>query len=54
MTRKLLRRRAREFDDLTLAERELVGRNLVISERFRMLLSADGVQKFHRFLHDFG
>jgi hypothetical protein len=45
MNRKLLRRRAREFDDLTPAERELVGRNLVISERFRMLLSADGVQK---------
>jgi hypothetical protein len=45
MNRKLLRRRAREFDDLTTAERELVGRNLIISERFRMLLSADGVKK---------
>jgi hypothetical protein len=45
MNRKLLRRRAREFDDLTPADRELVGRNLVISERFRMLLSPDGVEK---------
>ena len=45
MNRKLLRRRAREFEDLTPVERELVGRNLVISERFRMLLSADGVKK---------
>jgi hypothetical protein len=45
MNRKLLRKRAREFDDLTPAERELVGRNLVISERFRMLLSEDGVKR---------
>ena len=44
MNRKLLRRRAREFDSLTPAERELVGRNLVISERFRMLLSENGVK----------
>jgi AAA domain len=45
MNRKLLRKRAREFQDLTAAERELVGRNLVVSERFRMLLSDDGVKK---------
>jgi hypothetical protein len=45
MNRKLLRRRAHEFDDLTPAERELAGRNLVISERFRMLLGDDGVKK---------
>lgn len=45
MNRKLLRKRAREFSDLTAAERELVGRNLVVSERFRMLLSEDGVKK---------
>jgi hypothetical protein len=45
MNRKLLRRRAHEFDDLTPAERQLVGRNLVISERFRMLLSEGGVKK---------
>jgi putative DNA primase/helicase len=45
MNRKLLRKRAREFDDLTAGERELLGRNLVISERFRMLLNDDGVKK---------
>jgi AAA domain-containing protein len=45
MNRKLLRKRAREFDDLTTGERELLGRNLVISERFRMLLNDDGVKK---------
>jgi hypothetical protein len=44
MNRKLLRKRAREFSDLTAAERELVGRNMVVSERFRMLLSDDGVK----------
>jgi hypothetical protein len=45
MNRKLLRKRAREFEDLTAAERELVGRNLVVSERFRMLLGDEGVKK---------
>ncbi|CCE06446.1 hypothetical protein BRAS3843_1730015 [Bradyrhizobium sp. STM 3843] len=44
MNRKLLRKRAREFSDLTAEERALVGRNLVISERFRMLLTDDGVR----------
>lgn len=45
MNRKLLRKRAREFDDLTTDQRELLGQNLLISERFRMLLNEDGVKK---------
>lgn len=45
MNRKLLRKRAREFDDLTAGERELLSRNLIISERFRMLLNEDGVKQ---------
>ncbi|WP_163160863.1 AAA family ATPase [Bradyrhizobium uaiense] len=45
MNRKLLRKRAREFEDLANADRQLLGQNLVISERFRMLLDDDGVKK---------
>lgn len=45
MNRTLLRKRAREFVDLMPGELELLGKNLVISERFHMLLGEEGVKK---------
>jgi hypothetical protein len=45
MNRRLLRARARQFTDLTPGELELLGENLVISERFHMLLGEEGVKK---------
>lgn len=45
MNRKLLRKRAREFADVPQDERALLGSNLIISERFRMLLNEEGVRR---------
>lgn len=44
MNRKLLRKRAREFSFLTGEERQLLAKNLIISERFHMILNDDGVK----------
>jgi hypothetical protein len=43
MNRKLLRRRARAFRLFSQAEKDLLARNLIISERFHMLLNDSGV-----------
>jgi AAA domain-containing protein len=52
MNRRLLRDRARQFTDLTPAELELLGENLVISERFHMLLGEEGVKKVVEQIHE--
>jgi hypothetical protein len=44
MNRKLLRKRAREFKLLTSEERQMLARNLIISERFHMILNESGVK----------
>jgi hypothetical protein len=44
MNRKLLRKRAREFKLLTAEERELLATNLIVSERFHMILNENGVK----------
>lgn len=44
MNRKLLRKRAREFSMLSPDERELLKTNLIVSERFHMILNEDGVK----------
>lgn len=44
MNRKLLRARARTFKDLTGEEKGLLSRNLIISERFHMILNEGGVK----------
>lgn len=44
MNRKLLRKRAREMRFLSEHDRELLATNLVLSERFFMLLNEDGVR----------
>lgn len=44
MNRKLLRKRAREFSMLNPDERELLKTNLIVSERFHMILNEDGVK----------
>lgn len=45
MNRALLKKRAKEFQDITPAEMDLLGQNFVVSERFHMLLSEEGVNK---------
>lgn len=44
MNRKLLRKRAREFKFLTPDEKRLLASNLIISERFHMILNENGVK----------
>ncbi len=44
MNRKLLRARARTFKGLTGEEKHLLSRNLIISERFHMILNEGGVK----------
>lgn len=44
MNRKLLRKRAREFKMLTGDERQMLATNLIISERFHMILNEGGVK----------
>jgi hypothetical protein len=44
MNRKLLRKRAREFKMLTADERQLLAANLIVSERFHMILNEGGVK----------
>jgi hypothetical protein len=44
MNRKLLRKRAREFKLLTPDERQLLATNLIVSERFHMILNEGGVK----------
>jgi hypothetical protein len=44
MNRKLLRKRARAFSMFTSDDRELLRSNLIISERFHMILNPDGVK----------
>lgn len=44
MNRKLLRKRAREFTMLTPEQRSLLKTNLIVSERFHMILNEDGVK----------
>jgi hypothetical protein len=44
MNRKLLRKRVREFKLLTAAEKQLLSTNLIISERFHMILNEGGVK----------
>lgn len=44
MNRKLLRKRARELQLLSLEEKRLLAENLIISERFHMILNEDGVK----------
>lgn len=44
MNRKLLRKRAREFKLLTPDERRMLSSNLIVSERFHMILDEDGVK----------
>lgn len=44
MNRKLLRKRVREFKLLTGAEKQLLSTNLIISERFHMILNDGGVK----------
>jgi hypothetical protein len=44
MNRKLLRKRARVLRNLTNEDKELLKKNLIVSERFHMLLNDDGVQ----------
>jgi hypothetical protein len=44
MNRKLLRKRAREFKLLTPEQRRLLSTNLIVSERFHMILNEDGVK----------
>lgn len=44
MNRKLLRRRAREFKLFSLEEKSLLASNLIVSERFHMILNEDGVK----------
>lgn len=44
MNRKLLRKRAREFKFLTPDEKQLLASNLIISERFHMILNENGVK----------
>ena len=44
MNRKLLRKRAREFKFLTADEKRLLKSNLIISERFHMILNENGVK----------
>lgn len=43
MNRKLLRKRAREMAFLTPAQRDLLQKNLIVSERFHMILDENGV-----------
>jgi hypothetical protein len=44
MNRKLLRKRAREFKLLTPDQRQMLATNLIVSERFHMILNEDGVK----------
>ncbi len=44
MNRKLLRKRAREFKLLSSQEKSRLQDNLILSERFHMILNADGVK----------
>jgi hypothetical protein len=44
MNRKLLRKRAREFKLLTSDEKRLLASNLIISDRFHMILNEGGVR----------
>lgn len=44
MNRKLLRKRAREFKLLSPDEKRLLATNLIVSERFHMILNEDGVK----------
>jgi hypothetical protein len=44
MNRKLLRKRAREFKLLSPDEKKLLATNLIVSERFHMILNEDGVK----------
>lgn len=44
MNRKLLRKRAREFKLLTADQKQLLAKNLIVSERFHMILNEDGVK----------
>jgi hypothetical protein len=44
MNRKLLRKRAREFKLLSPEEKSLLATNLIVSERFHMILNEDGVK----------
>lgn len=44
MNRKLLRARARTFKNLTGEEKHMLSRNLIISERFHMILNEGGVK----------
>jgi len=44
MNRKLLRKRAREFKLLTTEEKGLLATNLIVSERFHMILNENGVK----------
>lgn len=44
MNRKLLRKRAREFTMLTPEQRTMLKTNLIVSERFHMILNEDGVK----------
>lgn len=44
MNRKLLRKRAREMKFLSPEQRQLLGTNLIVSERFHMILNEDGVK----------
>jgi hypothetical protein len=44
MNRKLLRKRAREFKLLSPNEKQLLASNLIVSERFHMILNENGVK----------
>lgn len=44
MNRKLLRKRAREFKLLSPEEKKLLATNLIVSERFHMILNENGVK----------
>lgn len=44
MNRKLLRKRAKEFKFFSPEEKELLARNLIVSERFHMILNENGVK----------
>ena len=44
MNRKLLRKRAREFKMLTPEDRQMLATNLIVSERFHMILNDGGVK----------
>lgn len=44
MNRKLLRKRAREFKLLTADEKQMLATNLIVSERFHMILNEGGVK----------